>query len=444
MKEADFPSIAKEILSKADCPAEVFIQRSKSSLVKVIDGRVESVEGGDETGIALRVIRDKRPGFAYSTSPNLDELVKNALKNSTGMPQDDSNVFPLSGKIMTGLDLHDKGINKVTPDEKVQFAIETEKHAYKYDKRISKTENTGYTDFEDHIFIANSNGVSGSYTSSACGGFCQVISLIDGEMEEGYYSTYGRRFSDIDPARIGSKAAAMAVELAGGKLIESMKVPVILESEVAAQFVSVIASMLSAENVRKGKSLFAGRVESLVAGNTLDLIDDPLMPKGLLSRPFDSEGSSSLKYVLIDKGTLKGYMHNAYTAKKLNTSPRGNASRHSFREIPGIGHSNFYISNGSTSAEKMISNITKGILIKRVMAMHTVNTVSGDFSVGAAGLMIENGKTTFPVRGITIAGNLLKLLSEIQEIGDDLEFHADAGNCGSPSLLVASLSIGGK
>jgi len=240
------------------------------------------------------------------------------------------------------------------------------------------------------------------------------------------------------------RVAQKAIELIGGKIVKSEKLPIVFDPSVGADFMEVISGILSAESVQKGKSALAGKIGKQTASSIITIIDDATLQNALATAPFDEEGTPSQKNILIENGILKGYLYNLYSASKDKTRSTGNAQRGSFKNLPGIGSTNFYLAPGKRSSDEIISNVTKGIYITRVMAMHSVNPISGDFSVGAAGVMIENGKKTFPVRGITIAGNLLELLSSIADVGNDLRFFVYSGNCGSPTLLVDSLMVGGE
>ena len=165
---------------------------------------------------------------------------------------------------------------------------------------------------------------------------------------------------------------------------------------------------------------------------------------GLETRPFDAAGTASKKNVLVENGILKSYLHNLYTANKSGATSTGNALRMSFKSTPVIGASNLYISPGKNSKEQLISSVKNGIYITRVMAMHSVNPISGDFSVGAAGILIENGCKTTAVRGITIAGNILEMLHSVTAIASDIEFFPHAKSCGAATMLIENLTVSGE
>lgn len=441
----DIRQLAADILKKTPAEAEVFILRSGTLSIEVIDQKVKSMDKGEDFGIGLRVLKDKRMGFAFSSDIKTDVLITSAMENSANMPVDACNCFSApSPENTAGLDLFDPEIGAASDTEKIEKAKAIEKAARSCDDRIKKTESTGYSEGTVEIAITNSGGVERYYKANECGGFVQVICEAGGEAEEGSAIEAYRKWKSFDAAKIGKEAGRKAVELFGGRLIKSGKMPVIFDPLVAAEFLTAISGLLSAEAAQKGRSAFSGRTGKAVAGKNISIIDDGLLKDGLSCAPFDAEGTSCGKNILIDKGILRTFMHNCYTASKDGTVSTGNAGRYSFKTTPAIRASNLYFENGKKTPESILSSVSSGLYVSRVMAMHSVNPVSGDFSVGAAGVMIENGKKAFPVRGVTIAGNLIELLSGIEELGSDLRFFPETGNCGSPTLLISSLSIGGE
>ncbi len=240
---------------------------------------------------------------------------------------------------------------------------------------------------------------------------------------------------------MGRRAARRALSLLGAIPIESVKAPVVLESTVAQEFLSIMAGGFSADNVQKKRSLFQGRLDTAVAAPVVTVFDDGLLDGGLGTAPADDEAVPTGKKIVIQDGRLVLFLHNTYTARKDKTQSTGNAVRGGFKGIPGVGVTNLYIEPGKCSLEALISQAGRGLLVTDVMGMHTANAVSGDFSVGATGFWIESGEKAYPVREITIAGNILDVMKNVDAVGSDLRF---SGRIGSPSLLIKELSIGGK
>lgn len=440
--------ISSDILKRINLDAEVYIIRSKGLKINIHNQKIESIDKGNTLGIALRIIKDKKVGFSYSSGGKIDLLIKEALENVDFMEKDDFNVLPQFIAEPQKLDIYDEEINKISLNTKIEIAKEIESYAYQYDSRVAKTESCGYFESDHNVHIANSRGINFSYKSNYCGGFAQVIceeeKASETIMEEGFSLDAAVKWKDFIYKEIGKEAAKKAIELLGGKIIKSQNMPVVFDPFVSAQFLQILSHALSAEEVQKGKSFLFSKLGAKIGNNNVNIIDDGLLPNGINSVPFDDEGVLSRKNNLITEGILTGYIQNSYTAAKDKIYPTGNAKRSSFKSLPNIGSTNFYLSPGNINPDEILKKVSKGIYITRVMAMHSVNLVSGDFSVGAQGIMIENGEKTYPVRGITIAGNILEMLNLIDEIGNDLKFHPAADNCGSPTLLINNLSIGGE
>ena len=214
-----------------------------------------------------------------------------------------------------------------------------------------------------------------------------------------------------------------------------------LDPYIVTNFLGVIAPALSAGAVQKGRSLFKDKVGEIVASSNVTIIDDGTLNGGIMSTPFDGEGIPSQKTVLIDNGRLVGFLHNTYTANKENTKSTGNSTRGSFKSTPEVGTTNLYLNNGNIERNNLIRDVDNGLYVTEVMGMHTANPISGDFSLGAAGIWIKNGELTEPVRGVAIAGNMVELLKSIDAVGNDLRFFVGMG---APTIRIGEITISGS
>ncbi len=444
----NFKDIAHDTLKKSLKAgaglAEVFIIKSSANKIDVLDQKIESTDSINDFGMGIRIIKDKRLGFSYTADfdpSSIDQTISKAIASAENTPADEFNILPQPADEGSKLDIYDKEINNASIDKKIKIALEIEKTARGFDKRIKKTEKASYSDGESEVIIVNSNKVDISYKSNACGGSVEVIAEEGGLAEVGFGVDLVTKFSSLDPEKIGKEAGKRASELLGAKIIPSQKLALVFDPVVGMQFLGAIASLFSSDAVQKGKSLFKGKIGKTVGSKILSIIDNGRLENAVGSSPFDSEGVPTQETKLIESGTLKAYLYNCYTAAKDKVKSTGNGHRGSFKGLPEIGASNLYIEVGTSSPEDIIKKVKKGLLLKRVMGMHTVNPISGDFSVGAQGILIEGGKETYPVRGITIAGNLIEMLEKFEEIGNDLRF---VGSIGSPTFLIPEISISGS
>ena len=424
---------------------EVFLSSSKSLKIDVLNQEIEAIDEMGEIGCGIRIIKDKKLGFAYTSDfdkANLEETVDQAIENAKSSGADEFNTLPGStlAQEESSTGYFDDKIAKTSVKKKIQLALQIEKAAYKTDNRVKKTEKASYSDSEREIWIVNSNGIDLNYKTNACGGYAQVIALHHQEMEAGLGINFVKKLDDFKPEKIGEEAAERATQLLGAKSISSQKMPMVLDPTVGAELLGALSSALSAEAVQKGKSLFADKIGKAVGSKVVSIIDNGRLSNGLATAPFDGEGVPTQETELIQAGILNTFLFHAYTANKGETNSTGNAVRASFKSLPVVGPTNLYLEAGSQSPDAIIKSINKGLYVTRVMGIHTANPISGDFSIGAAGIMIENGEKTFPVRGITIAGNLIEMLKGIEAIGSDLRFIV---NLGSPTLLISDITLSG-
>jgi PmbA protein len=253
----------------------------------------------------------------------------------------------------------------------------------------------------------------------------------------------GSRFlRDISFGQVGSTAAASALRLLGSRNIRGLKTDIILDHSVANDFLGVFAASLSSEAVQKGRSLLAGRLDTEIISPVITIMDSGLLPGRLGSRPLDDEGVATQATSLVNNGVLLSYLFNTYTARKGSAASTGNAIRGGFSSLPSVGITNLYLEpaagSGIIPKERLFSTLQKGLYVVDAMGVHTVNPVSGDFSIGVTGLWIENGEPAFPVREAVISGNLLDFFGKVTAAGDDMRFY---GNTGAPSLIISDIDV---
>jgi PmbA protein len=315
-----------------------------------------------------------------------------------------------------------------------------EREAFAVDLRIKRIRKAqaGFADAE--TLIMNTNGAEVFYQSTACSSSIEVVAEEKGESQSGSEFDVSRYYRKLEIEEVGRKAARRALDLLGAKHIDSIKAPVLLEATVAQEFLGLMASGFSAESVQKKRSLFINKLDNVVASPAITVLDDGLLEGGLGTAPCDDELVPLKKKTVIDKGRLALFLYNTYTANKDKTVSTGNGMRGGFKGIPGVGITNLSIEPGKEPLEALIRSVGRGLFVTEVMGMHTANSISGDFSVGATGFWVEQGRKAYPVREITIAGNILDLMKNIDVVGSDIRF---SGRIGCPSLLVKELSIGG-
>ncbi|NLB88439.1 MAG: TldD/PmbA family protein, partial [Syntrophomonadaceae bacterium] len=427
----DMESLLKRVAEKVmnisydkGVDAEAFLLHDRELSIEVINGQVETLKQAEEIGLGVRIINQGKLGFAY-TSDLSDEAVLSVVNDAYNISKyttsDENNRLPEGNNQYPVMDfLYDNTFNQTSIEEKIDMARQVEQIAKNYDSRISVVERSGYEDTEFSSLIMNTNGLYAYAKGNFGGTYIFLVAEENGDAQNGFSMMIKRKYQDLNPKMVGIEAASNAVRSLNAKTISSAKLPCIMEPYIMTRFMGLIAQMVDAEAVQKGKSLFADKKGERVASPVFNLTDDGLCENGIASFPFDGEGVSCRRNVVIQDGILQGFLYDTYTAHKAGTTSTGNAARGSFRSLPSVGTTNFILAPGKETPNELLSDIKKGFYITEVMGMHTANPISGDFSVGAAGIMIENGKLTYPVRGVTIAGNLIDFLQDIEAVANDL------------------------
>jgi PmbA protein len=424
--------------------AEVYVRTSKNLSVEVKGMKIDTVERSDSTGYSVRVFREHRLGFSYSTDPgDMHMVAKQAVAASQFAEPDECNSLP-DETGASDVDIYDKTIETLSEQDAISIVLSMEKATLDKDARIKKTRSASGSFIGDFTRIINSKGIDSGFRSTSCYG--SIMAVAEDGIENQVASEYSgsRYLKDINFRSIGETAAKKALQLLGAVRISPFKGFILLDPAVAADFLGILSSALSSEAVQKKKSLLAGRAGKQVMSGMLNVVDSGLLAGRLGSRPVDGEGVPTREKKMVENGILKGYLYNTYTALKDGTISSGNASRGGFTGVPGVGITNLFLSAVSDKYTKDFSSLVamtdRGIYVTDTMGMHTANPISGEYSVGISGIGITNGRLSDPVRETVISGNILDLFSNIICIGEEILFY---GNIGASYILVGNIDISG-
>jgi PmbA protein len=437
-------SILMSALSKGADLAEVCMSKSRSLRAEVKGGEPHALEHSDGFGYSLRIIKNRRLGFSYSNDATDASLIADKALESLGFTQEDPYLGLPSPEGGAGkypeLNTFDPEIDAIDSERAVGFASETEKAAFEFDPRVKKTRKSSAVFSCYEVFILNSMGISHGYGATSATASITAVAENEGDSQMGWGYEGGRFLRDIDFKRAGREAARRAGSMLGARRATPCKASLVIDNSVAVDFLSVAASMMSAESVQKGKSLLKGKVGKAIISGNIDIADNPLFTGSPASKPMDGEGVRCRRNELVSGGVLGGFMHNTYTANKDKTVTTGNAMRGSSLSMPGVGPQCITIepSGEPVQVEAMIGSIKRGLIVMDAMGVHTINPVSGDFSIGVSGIWINKGKPEGPVKEAVISGNILELLSSVEALGDDLRYY---GSLGSPSILVSTVDL---
>ena len=424
--------------------AEVFVRDALSGSVETKDGALEVVTARGERGLGVRVLDGQRIGFAHTSDlavPGIEACVEQARRMATITEPDEDLRIAAAPLESIDLDIYQGGLEDRPLADRGAIALAVETAARSVDPRITHFRKTSYSDADVTTVLATTSGVRASYRESFCGAMTSAVATQNGERQIGYHGEGARRVVKLDPDGVGKRAAQRALEKLGAKPFLTQKLPVVLDPWMAMSLLGAISPLFSADSVLKGRSLFAGKVGERVANTRVTIVDDARRKGGLRSAPFDGEGVATTTRILVERGVLRGYLTNLKTARKLSSAPTGNARRGSYASPSRIGPSNFYIEAGTDDPAALVRGLDRALAITSLLNLHTIDPVSGEFSLGATATYLERGAPVHPVQGITIAGNLTHLLSAISGVGTDLTF--GSSGIGSPTLVIAELSVGG-
>jgi PmbA protein len=441
---------------------EIYFNQSSHFDIESKDGKIENLQTSRYLGMSFRILSHQRMGFSYMTFPSpsysvrqnflaeLDRMIEDAVRSAQSTSADPCFDFaPLLKETPPSLPILDESLEKIPEEIKIEKAKGLEESVRSVDpERIKKVRKAAYEEVLSKTTLMNSNNLQFSYDQTLASISVTAIAEESGESEVGWDFETSRFFNDLDVEKVGQSAGRKALESLGGKRIPTGVYPVLLRNHIASEFLSILAHSFLADQVQKGKSPLKGKQGERFFSPLLTIVDDGLHPKGMSTAPIDGEGMPSQRTSLVTQGEIRSYLYDRYWANRENLSipgnrvaSTGNSRRHGIKFPPGIGTSNFFIEPGDLSFSKLVENLSQGVVVEEVMGLHTVDPISGDFSLGCSGAWIERGQKVHPVKSVAIAGNLFELFRKIVAVGNDLRFF---GGVGAPSLFVKELLISGN
>lgn len=403
---------------------EVMVGRSRDTEIRVYEGEIENLKSAESAGIGVRIVRGGRQGFAYAGTLDddvLGDVLADARDNAAfGDPDDANGVAEPDGHPYAELDLYRDALAAFATDKKVELAMELERAVRAADPRITGLESCDYEDGVGELAIVTTTGVRAASRETYAYVSASALAEEGGETQTGYWFSIGRDPADLDVAECARETAERATRLLGAAKPATARTTIVLDPFVTAQFLAILGYAASAENVLKGRSLFADRVGEHVAAGVVTLVDDPTNPEAMTATAADGEGLATRRVPLVTAGRLDGFAHNSYTARRMGTQSTGSAVR-GFSSTPSVGTRALVLSPGPTPPGDLIATIDDGVLVQSVSGLHSgVNPISGDFSTGADGLRIRGGALAEPVKEFTIASTLQRMLQDVVAVGSDL------------------------
>jgi PmbA protein len=429
---------------------EAYAARSQGTEIKVFGGEVESLAAENVEGVGVRVVVDGRQGFAWAGSHDpavVAETLAEARDNAgfgsideyLGLPGPDEAADP--GGERAPLDLWRDAVLATATDDKVSLALALERAVMAADARIRGVRSVSYGDGASEMALANSLGVEATSRRTVCSVSALTLAGEGVDTRTGYGFSVGREPAELDLDEAARMAAERAVRLLGATQPKSRKLAVVFDPLVASSILGVIAGALNGESVLKGRSMFANRSGETVAGAGISIVDDPTNPEAFGAAGYDSEGVPTRPVRLIEHGTLVRFLHNVHTGRRSGAGTTGSAVRAGYTSTPGVGPRALHFEPGSATPEELLRRADGGLFVQAITGLHSgASPVSGDFSVGADGLMIRGGALAEPVREVTVASTFQRMLGHL-EVGNDLQWLA--GGAAAITLLVPEMTMSG-
>ena len=412
--------------------ASVNVGSSISETVNFRNKKLDESNRSDNLGIDITTFIGKKKSSISSSNllkENLNVLIEKCIETTKNTPEDEFNALPdkdLLAKEVKELNLYDD--THIENNDKIEYLSKLEASASK-NKKIINTESS-FTEDKSNFILANTDGFRKGFKTSSFVASSVAVAKDDKSMERDYEYTLKCHLKDIKSAEeLGKVAAEQAIKKLGPRKIDSEKITIIFDKRIAKGILSTFASAITSSAISRGTSFLKDKIGQKIFSNSISIFDKPDILKGLGSQSFDSEGVKTETLKLVEQGILKDYLLDTYNGKKLNLKSNGRCG----------GTSNLYFDNGNVSYKDLLSSNSKCLYITETIG-HGSNIITGDYSVGATGFLVENGEFKYPVNEITIAGNFKDMFQNIT-LANDLEFEYSTN---SPTMMIEGMVVAGK
>ncbi len=427
----------------ADAVAVDYVEGS----VRVRLGETEQIQRARQRRVGLRVFFGHRQAMTASgdlRESTLDRLVDDTCAMAQVTAEDPFSGLPDADQIVAGHfereDLHDPSADGFELAAGATWAKRAEEAAMAVDPRIQNSEGAEFGFSSVKRAFAASGGVQGSYRTSYFSGYVVPVATDEDGMERDWWFSQRRKYADLESAEtIGRIAAERTLRRLGAVRAKTCKVPVVFDERLAARLVGYMASALSGYSIYRGASYLRDRLGEQVASDLVTIIDDGTLAGGMGSKPYDGEGLATRRSAVVENGTLNSYMLDTYSGRKLSMQSTGNAAR-SIGDAPTVSATNLHLQPGEHSPDQLLDGIKDGLYVTELIGFG-VNTTTGDYSQGAGGMWIVDGKLSHAVSELTIAGNLLDMFKDIDAVADDLDPNRAVS---SPSFRIRELTVAGQ
>jgi len=425
---------------------EIFFVENEGVGAESKGGAVEGLKGRRGRGLGLRVIKNNRPGSAYSSALDSKALLETVERAASGamVTDEDRGLFFARGQPLRARasGVYDDSSESMDAGLAIERAVLVEKGAMESSGEITRVRKASFESQSISTRVLNSEGVDAWHRATYYTAQVMAVAERGGEAQMGWDIGLSHMESGVDPLKVGRGAAMRAQRMLGARTMETARVPAVLENTVVCELLEALSGSFLGDNLFKGKSMLRDRAGERVFSRVVNILDDGLLDEGWATAPADAEGLPTEKTPLVEDGVVRGYLFDSYWGARMKARSTGNASRSGYMDTPSVGITNLYMeaAPGAGSLEDLFREAGRGLFITELMGVHTINPVTGDFSLGAGGIWIEDGGLEYPVRGLAVAGNLLSLFEKVEATAGDVRF---LGPVGAPSILISELEASG-
>lgn len=426
--------------------AEIYLSSGDSFRAMCVQGQIANYTVNATRGLSLRGLYLGKMGYAATEAFDEEAVTQlvQAVKESAELTEDEDvqEIYP-GDKEYPRMDNYQPALDEIPENRKLDLIQEIEKKALAMDERITALNYNMISTSSGETRIVNSFGLNLNYRDNAAVCYVSATAKEGERISTGSGFKVSRNFEDFDAEAIAKDAVDEALFMLKASPVPSGTYRAIIDAKCMPDLLGVFAGVFSAESAQKGMSLLAGKEGEMIASEIVTLMDDPLLPGGLASQPFDAEGVATRTKAVIEKGKLTTLLHNLKTARKAGVKTTGNAAKAGYAGAVNVSPSNFYLAPGEKTQAELLADMGDGLVITEVSGLHAgANPISGDFSLIAQGYTVKDGRKDQPVEQITVAGNFYQLLKNIRAVGSDLTF--PGSSIGSPSVDVGEIAVAGK
>lgn len=446
-ESAELLELATSIASRAvdGEQIEACVGASSHTTVLVHGGRVESFTSATSRGVGIRVVRDHRQGFAHAGTLDADaitEALDEARDNARfAHPEEWIGLAVPDGVDPVPVDRFDASVAALSAERRIELALELERLVLAGDPHITGVRTASFSGGWGRSAIATSTGIGAASRDASCSMGVLALASRAGETTTGAGSTHGFTPGELDLHEAADDAVNRATRLFGAGPVASQRLAVVLEPRLAATIAGFLGATLTGDALVTGRSPFADRVGEVISSPLLSVVDDPTDARSFAADTFDGEGLACRRNDLVVDGVLRGFLHDTATGRRAGVPGTGSAVR-SVSSTPMAGYQALVVAPGSGSFDDLVRGVDVGVYVQSMTGIHSgVNLVSGDVSVGIEGVMIRDGVFAEPVREVTIASTLQRMLLDIRAVGDDVEWLP--GGTGCPTIVIGDVALSG-